>query len=409
MSSPKPAANSAAAQPPLVLAPEEIDAVEWFTYLTGADDEPSFRNTAFSHVNDPAPHDLPGYKLVLRNEKTGDRYQAGRLSIATIGDLERVANSRAGGRARKAPCEVEFVTGKDWEALATKVSVSAQQADPANAGAVFQAASNFNAVESVSDMLAPDTPGFTENYVYDRTQGPAASVSAGPAAIARVHAAFYDPKTDPKAWRQTKAKQIELLGELKEYFPVQNGYVVLTGKERALPRDERERGALLRKVRIALHTDAQVTFGNSDSEYVMPVVGSGHHIDQVFCAALNVGQDDSGDFNSTVPDCNERIKFILQAAYEGTYLSAIVNRRKTVFLTLIGGGVFHNPLPLIAEAIRNAHVRWTSHPASEIESVKITMWNREPSEDFVAMLRASNIPVRRTVFEGSTVTSTIEK
>jgi len=43
-----------------------------------------------------------------------------------------------------------------------------------------QVASNFNGVEAISESIPPDRSSFTENYIYDHTQGPAASISAGP-------------------------------------------------------------------------------------------------------------------------------------------------------------------------------------------------------------------------------------
>jgi hypothetical protein len=42
---------------------------------------------------------------------------------------------------------------------------------------------------------------------------------------------------------------------------------------------------------------------------------------------------------------------LLRAAYLGTLLAALASRRKKVVLTLIGGGVFGNPIPLIWKSI----------------------------------------------------------
>jgi hypothetical protein len=47
---------------------------------------------------------------------------------------------------------------------------------------VVQVASNFNGVEAISEGSSPDGASFTEKYIYDPTQGPAASISAGPGA-----------------------------------------------------------------------------------------------------------------------------------------------------------------------------------------------------------------------------------
>lgn len=47
------------------------------------------------------------------------------------------------------------------------------------------------------------------------------------------------------------------------------------------------------------------------------------------------------------PACRQ----LLRAAYLGTLLAAVTLHRKQVVLTLIGGGVFSNPVPLIWESI----------------------------------------------------------
>jgi hypothetical protein len=60
-------------------------------------------------------------------------------------------------------------------------------------------------------------------------------------------------------------------------------------------------------------------------------------VDQVFCAALNIGQGMSGMTNKRVSHSQEKCQFILDSDYEATYLSAIKHKRKHLVLTLIGG------------------------------------------------------------------------
>jgi hypothetical protein len=45
----------------------------------------------------------------------------------------------------------------------------------------------------------------------------------------------------------------------------------------------------------------------------------------------------------------------LRAAYQGTYMAAVLTRAPRVVLTLIGGASFCNPLGQIAQAIAEAH------------------------------------------------------
>jgi hypothetical protein len=51
-------------------------------------------------------------------------------------------------------------------------------------------ASNFNGVEAISEGSSPDGASFTEKYIYDLTQGPAASISAGAGAHLLLSFAF---------------------------------------------------------------------------------------------------------------------------------------------------------------------------------------------------------------------------
>jgi len=59
--------------------------------------------------------------------------------------------------------------------------VSGMQADPENKYSTFQAASQFNCLEFVSPRIRPEQ-GVTR-YRGDHTQGPACSISAGPATV----------------------------------------------------------------------------------------------------------------------------------------------------------------------------------------------------------------------------------
>jgi hypothetical protein len=88
------------------------------------------------------------------------------------------------------------------------VDVAYLQSLPENRNALFQIASNFNGVEAVTETSYPNSPDFTTKYYTDRTQGPAASISAGAGAITRVHAAFFNEKKNPDEWGQTKDDQV---------------------------------------------------------------------------------------------------------------------------------------------------------------------------------------------------------
>eukprot|EP00727_Mastigamoeba_balamuthi_P007682 m51a1_g3534 hypothetical protein (440) ;mRNA; r:956586-958078 len=384
--------------------PTAIPENEWFQLLTGYS-EAQFRlsKPSFVPVADESPA-LPGHTLELVDQKSGRAWGAGKMSVLSVGELQGMVDKPSASRQkRRPPCTVEFLTGLDWGSLMAHLNVSAQQADPSNAGAVFQVASNFNAVEAPDESANPDDDDFTENYVWDKTQGPAASISAGAAAIARVHAAFFTPDDgdtdgDKDEWRQTHSRQIEMLGLVKSYYTVINGYVVQTGAETPLPEDPASLEALARKIRVVLHSNVQVTFRGGDGELVL-VPPPGHLIDQVFCAAVNVGQGASGAQNSHSPQRDGLVRLALQAAYEGTYLSAIVNRRRTLYLTLLGGGAFGNDIEDIFAAIRAAHRKWSGHPASCLERVRVSLWDRELPDEWAQRFKQDGAEVMTTVWD----------
>jgi len=64
------------------------------------------------------------------------------------------------------------------------------QADSENLGAVFQVASNFNALETTYATQNIDEHLLT-SYIHDKTQGPFASISAAPGLLLRRYFPFY--------------------------------------------------------------------------------------------------------------------------------------------------------------------------------------------------------------------------
>ena len=241
--------------------------------------------------------------------------------------------------------------------------------------------------------------------VWDRTQGPQASVGAGAAAITRVHAAFYQKG---KSWRQTRRRQVELLHDLGEYYTVENGYVVQNGMERELPRSLEERDDLLDRCCVGLHSGVQVTFCGLDGEtlHLLPPSQPPQIIDQVFCAAMNIAQGATGEHNLSLPGGVDKADFLLRAAYRGTYLAAIANKCTRLFLTLIGGGVFGNRLDKIYKTIREEHIKWTMSPTNTLTDVFIVHWSANGAEinTFVEDLVRSGVIFDWTMYANNTPT-----
>lgn len=265
----------------------------------------------------------------LRNLTTGETFKAGRFRSVSLGELrQQCPTSGPGGGT----FSLIATRGSDF----SSVDVGALQANPLWREAVFQVASNFNALE----LCGPGDRWQMEhisNYVSDRTQGPYASVSAAPGLVARHYYAFYDPASTPDRWRQQfDGLQIELLAKTR--LPVRNGYVCL------------QPGAALPQinpldVQVGQHASVQVTFGRCDDVLHERVTDPAQLIDQVFTATIDM----NGANREIWPESIARA--LLKAAYEGTLRAAWSAGKKKVMLTLVGGGAFRNPRHWIEDAI----------------------------------------------------------
>jgi len=270
------------------------------------------------------------------------------------------------------------------------------QSLPAYRNSVFQVASNFNLVEGGREKVTPDSANFCTNYRWDRTQGPTAAISAAPAAIVRVYSAFYDPNTDSSQWPQTRKKQVNILATVADHFPMKNGYVFWQGAQ--LPkfpkRGTKPYNDLLKKTYIGYHKNIQVTTGHRTPSYVEAVTSPEQIIDQVFGAAVNLGEGtDSGKYNRTVVDCSERCQFALDQSYESAYAGAIAEGRQHLILTLIGGGAFNNDREMIYNTILETHLKWTQNHKCTLEKVSILVFRSdEVSENFLKSLVENKIP-----------------
>lgn len=72
----------------------------------------------------------------------------------------------------------------------------------------------------------------------------------------------------------------------------------------------------------------------------------------------------------SLPSPPLRARFVLEAMYAGTYLSAIAHKRTSLFLTLVGGGAFGNDKRWIYETLFNIHARMGRHPQNTIKKVR---------------------------------------
>mgnify|MGYP001041147115 CR=1 FL=1 len=221
--------------------------------------------------------------------------------------------------------------------------------DQQNAGALFQVASQFNLLEMISPNVTPEHG--VDGYEHDHTQGPACAIAAGAGTIYRNYFANVNGEVG-----QTYNNQINCLNEIGAVlgnesnclWEMKNGYALLSAEgltkinEKINLATESELDKLRTLLRIGVQWDTEVTLNALK-----------YTVTQAYCSALPVAY-------SQIPSklCANLSKLILEASYEATICSAILNFKKTgnnkVYLTLIGGGVFGNDRQWILDAIKRS-------------------------------------------------------
>jgi protein-tyrosine phosphatase len=218
--------------------------------------------------------------------------------------------------------------------------------DPANAGALFQVASQFNLLEMAAPSVTPEQG--VDRYEYDPTQGPACAIAAGSGTIYRNYFADVNGEIG-----QTSSNQIDCLADLgaalgnsnNQLWEMNNGYAQASEeglqkiKKQIQSSTQSEIDELRKLLRIGVQLDTQVTLNDAK-----------HFVSQTYCSALPVGYSQHSEYS-----WSDFAKLILDATYEATICAGVVNFQKTgnnkVYLTLVGGGVFGNDISWILNAI----------------------------------------------------------
>ncbi len=299
---------------------------DWFSKLVG------FSERTPKQVRDSLV--VNGETLI--SKVNGASYTCGHLEIVSLGELR----ARTGASPdHAADIQVAELVG-DARQL---------HADPKNAGAVFQVASQFNLLEMVSPSVIPEQG--IAIYEYDPTQGPACAIACAAGTIFR----NYFVETNGQIG-QTSDNQIDCLADVghalgntdHRLWKTQNGYALpnsmgLTAVDTQLrSMSEPELDGLRTKLRIGVHWNTQVTINECQ-----------HLVTQAYCSALPVA------YSGLSSRLWERFaRLVLEAAYEATLAVAVLNaaktRNRTVFLTLLGGGAFGNEEEWILDAIKRA-------------------------------------------------------
>lgn len=326
---------------------------DWFTQLFGFK-EGKYEDTQQRLQLKPGPdgrHTIEG--------ENGRVYKVGRFWTPSLAELEEEASRKGGMQALAGKLRVRNVLG----------DVSGKHAEAENLHATFQVASQFNCLEFVGPNVKPEH-GIT-GYMNDRTQGPACSITCGPATAYRNYFAEVDGAIGQRADRQIdNLRDVSAkIGNVPDgrYYRVIGGYTM--AETEGLRRMSKHMNSLSkeqfneirRSLRIGVQEDVQVTATNWGRNQLKH---DDHTVTQVFGSACSVS------YSRNSPDVWAPFgRMVLSASYEATLwvtlLSALRHggndpKLKTcpgprrVYLTCLGGGVFGNPMEWITDAMEEA-------------------------------------------------------
>jgi len=330
-----------------------------------------FHNSFGFHEKDPGTFSAVRNKFelleekdqtILRSKPNGIKFAVGRFETPSVEELHQLF-SKINSENEKSTSGLHFenITG----------DVRSLILNPNNAGAVFQAASQFNCLEMVGPSIRPEK-GVT-GYCRDRTQGPTCAIACPAATIVRNY--FAGAK-----WGQGQAgsNQLDMMhdvGELLDnnknrYWKMSNGYLLpvsevsLGGLQKRLQDDKELRKRVTRNLRVGVHWE---------TETERPLGREPHSVSQVFASAVPVAYARG----TPKEDWEQLASAVLDGAFEATIaVGAILalkrGSRVKVFLTCVGGGVFGNSNVWIASAIKRAIKIWNTAPVD----VKLVHYHR---------------------------------
>lgn len=306
--------------------------MDWFTRLTG------FREHTYYKTRDL----LETNGRTVRSKVNGKSYGVGEFDFVTLDILRKRIAASSGAKGRP---QVRIVTGD------VRQMHQAQEYK----GALFQVASQFNALEMIGPHVTPED-GVTR-YEHDRTQGPACAMAARAATIYRNYFAPVGGQIGQTAECQLDGLadlgaelSISLGQPLAELWSMKNGYALCTRRgldmitKYLCAIGTEQTDVLAGKLRVGVHRDVEVTDAPA---------AQGQIVSQAFCSALPVAYGQVPG-----PHWVAFAQLVLDGAYEATLLEAVMNARRgksnIVLLTLLGGGAFGNAPEWIHTAIKRA-------------------------------------------------------
>ena len=280
---------------------------------------------------------------IIHDKINGKTWNAGIFEVLNMNDIPK-HDKRGGGKLH-----IIKGMGRDSPKYYL-VDVLSSQGHPSNDGATYLAASNFNSLEFVS--CRQTARNGISSYPHDHTQGPYCAIACGPSILYRNYFVQVPGSTE----RGQFDKEINLLEDTPIH--VEHGYAIIKRADIQQLQQTDFDFTDLSKYKIASHKNCEVTMTrNNKNEFIFIQKEEGkrpqiaHHI---YAAAFNMGR------NVIQNEFTEKIsESLLEAEYRNAILCAWDNSikypdragSKKLYLTLLGGGVFGNPMDLICNQI----------------------------------------------------------
>ena len=267
--------------------------------------------------------------------------------------------------------------------------------DPSNAGAVFQAASQFNCLEMVSRRIKPDDG--ISRYIADYTQGPACALACPAGTVYRNY--FASGANDGSVGQGKTGVQIDLLSDIgrvvgndipedesenannnenaarkkkkktetTKYWKVQNGYALELNRESMAPLATRLLSnsslvdEIIANLRVGVHWDTEVSYVGHERDIGGTLPSPPHRVCQVYCSAIPMSEQRGNGWEPLA-------RAILNGLYEATLAVGVAKQQEQpqgrikIYLTMVGGGVFANKDEWIVAAIKRALTRFQDYP-----------------------------------------------
>ncbi|MFO0755624.1 MAG: hypothetical protein U0359_04000 [Byssovorax sp.] len=211
-------------------------------------------------------------------------------------------------------------------------------------GSLFQVASQFNCLEAPDACIVD-----VADYFHDPTQGPRASISAFPGTLLRHYAAPGSrEQSGARFVQREEGPQLNLLSAVCEAgtAEVRCGYLLTSN----ILRPDRFAALLTERadeLRVGLHDGVEVVLGGDWDRAVL--ASPRPRIAQVFTSSVAAGGYSALDTRD--PSFGAIVRGLQRAAHEGALLAAASIGASFAVMTLIGGGVFGNPVPLVYRSI----------------------------------------------------------